>query len=276
MNEWDSVEKKAGERQSVDDRLTAYYGPALGEQPLPSSSWQRLRSHLRSQRSPGRRFRRPRLWHLRRNRRRSSVPAFIEDTFARILYEARLPGTPAMLFCSIKFWAHEPSVRVFPLGRRNIKLSLPLEAAQSLEAPALDVLLATGLARYLSMRKAGYAAGRLLLGSVIPLACIALALLWLHHLPLFVLPIAIVLCCVLCGLALWLLHMQGRKMALQADSLLVQWLGRGRACQGLHALANRTRAPSRRRWSELSLKERIGHVCGTEVNIEHERLTLVR
>jgi len=65
-------------------------------------------------------------------------------------------------------------------------------------------------------------------------------------------------------------------MAIQADNLMVQWLGRGRACEGLHALANRTGTPSRGRWGELSLEERIARVCGTRVSIEHERLTLAR
>ncbi len=65
-------------------------------------------------------------------------------------------------------------------------------------------------------------------------------------------------------------------MAIQADNLMVEWLGRGRACEGLHALANRTGAPSRGHWGELSLEERIARVCGTRVRIEHERLTLAR
>jgi hypothetical protein len=65
-------------------------------------------------------------------------------------------------------------------------------------------------------------------------------------------------------------------MAMQADSLMVQWLGRGRACEGLHALADRTSTPSHSRWGELSLTERIARVCGTQVRIEDERLTLVR
>ena len=65
-------------------------------------------------------------------------------------------------------------------------------------------------------------------------------------------------------------------MAVRADNLMVQWLGRGRACRGLHALAGRYRAPSRRRLGDLSLTERIGRVCGTQVSLEHERLTLVK
>ena len=274
MNERDSIEKEERERQSLDDRLRAYYGPALQEQPLPSSSWLRLRSHLGSQRSPRRQFRRR--WHLHRFRGRRTVPAFIQDAFSRVTYEARLPYTPSILSCSFKFDVRVPLVRVFLVGGRKIRLILPSDAAQSVEPSELDVLLATGLARYLCMRKPTYAASRLLLSSLIPLVCVILLLSWLYALSYSMLPIAIVLGLLLCAAALWLLHKQGRRMAIQADSLMVQWLGRGRACEGLHALANRTRTPSRGRWGELSLEERIARVCGTRVRIEHERLTLAR
>ena len=64
MNERDSIEKEERERQSLDDRLRAYYGPALQEQPLPSSSWLRLRSQLGSPRSPRRQVSTPPLWPL--------------------------------------------------------------------------------------------------------------------------------------------------------------------------------------------------------------------
>lgn len=73
-----------------------------------------------------------------------------------------------------------------------------------------------------------------------------------------------------------LLHMQGRKLAFRADSLIVLWIGRERACQGLHALAARTSRSSQRAWGEPSLVERIHRVCGTRVAVEEERLTLVR
>ena len=274
MNERDSVEKEEGERESLDDRLRAFYGPALQKQPLPSSSWQRLRSQLGSQRSPRHQFRPG--WRLHRFRRRRTAPAFIQDAFSHITYEARLPYTPSILSCSFKFGERVPLVRVFLLGRRKIRLILPLDAIQSIEPSELDVLLATGLARYLCMRKPVYAASRLLLSSLIPLACIVLLLPRLYALPSYILPIAIVLSFLMCAGTLWLLYKQGRRMAIQADNLMVQWLGRGRACEGLHALANRTRTPSRARWGEPSLEERIAHVCGTRVTIEHERLTLAR
>jgi len=57
---------------------------------------------------------------------------------------------------------------------------------------------------------------------------------------------------------------------------VVQGLGRSRACQGLHALGGHTGSRRRGRWGEPSLLERIDRVCGTQVAVETERLTLVR
>src|SRR6266700_70256 len=132
------------------------------------------------------------------------------------------------------------------------------------------------MARYLSMRRPVYALPRLLLFTVVPLAGIALALLRLIGIPLAPLLIATGLSIVLSMVVFWLLDRQRRQMAVSADSLMVQWLGRGRACQGLRALADRSRAPHRRRWGELSLTERIARICGTQVQFVHESLTLVR
>ncbi|MDQ6643974.1 MAG: hypothetical protein M3Y76_05955, partial [Chloroflexota bacterium] len=88
--------------------------------------------------------------------------------------------------------------------------------------------------------------------------------------------IAIGLLIVLSILVLWLLDKGRRIMAERADSLMVRWLGRGRACEGLCALADLSHAPSRRKWGEPSLTERIGRVCGTQVALEQERLALVK
>ena len=65
-------------------------------------------------------------------------------------------------------------------------------------------------------------------------------------------------------------------LAFRADAVVVQWLGRERTCRGLHALANRSRSPSRSKWGEPSLAERIKRVCGKQVTIEEDRLMLVR
>src|SRR2546423_8209626 len=157
MSERDSIEKEESERQSLDDRLQAYYGPALQEQQLPSSSWLHLRAQLGSQRSPRCHFRRR--WRFHRYRRRRTTPTFIQDAFSRVIYDARLPFAPSILSCSFRSRVQVPLVRVYLLGKRKIRLILPSNAPQLIEQSELDVLLATGLARYLCMRKPTYAAG---------------------------------------------------------------------------------------------------------------------
>lgn len=274
MNEGNPAEKEQGKRTNLEERLTAYYGSALPEQPLPPSSWQALHSQLRVRRSP--RFRLMRRWHVRRTLGARRVPAFVQTAFAHMMYEARLPFSASMLHCTIRPHTRVPLVHVSLLRGRHIRLQLPSPIEETIESPMLDVLLATGLARFLSMRRPAYILPRLLLFSIIPFACIALILLRFAGFALPILLIAIGLYIVLSIGALFFLDRQRRAMAARADYLMVQWLGRGRACRGLHALADRHGAPSRRRLGELSLTERIGRVCGTQVPLEQERLTLVK
>jgi hypothetical protein len=181
-----------------------------------------------------------------------------------------------MLAFAYKAQLRQPQVRVMPLAKRKIRLKLSMDPA-ALDPAELDVLLATGLARYLRMRRPAYAVKRLL-GYCLLFLVWAVVMWWSWHplMPRFVLPIAIMLCIVLSVVVLWLLHKQACRMALQADNLMVLWLGRGHVCRGLHALEERNGNSARRRWGELSLVERIAHVCGTEVPMQHERLTLVR
>ncbi len=274
MNDCNSAEKEHGKVRNLDERLTRYYGAALPERPLPVSSWESLRSQLGTRRPP--RFRFTRRWHVRRVTGRGRVPAFVQAAFSHMTYEARLPFGASMLRCSFRRHARVPQVHVSLLHRRHIRLHLPSLLEGSIEPSVLDVLLATGLARYLSMRRASYILPRFLLLSIVPFACLALLLLHLADMPLLHLLIAVGLLIVLSVTVLWLLDKGQRVMAEHADSLMVQWLGRGRACEGLRALADLSHAPSRRKWGEPSLTERIGRVCGTQVALEQERLTLVK
>src|SRR5690242_2690444 len=98
MSERDSLEREENERQSLDERLQAYYGPALQEQPLPTSSWLHLRSQLGAQRSPKRHFRRWRIPHRFRERR--ITPLFLQEAFSRVTHDARLTFTSSILSCS--------------------------------------------------------------------------------------------------------------------------------------------------------------------------------
>jgi hypothetical protein len=176
-----------------------------------------------------------------------------------------------MLRCSQMPRRLEPAVRSSWLGRRTIRLLLPLHALMTMEQAELDVLLATGLARSIGARKPAYLLGRLLLVNLLLIACVALILFWLRQMPLVGFPVALLLA----AGVLWLSHTQARSLAFHADTLIVLWLGRGRVCSGLHALADRSRTPGRRRWSEPSLIERIERVCGTRVETRSNQLTLV-
>ena len=269
MQEWKDIEKSSssGKQLELDKRLAAYYGPELREQLLSSTSWQRLHSQLNTRRSTRHR-QRLRLrgrWH----RRQRFVPAYVQETFSRISYEARAPYPQSLLQCSLNTRARAPVVRISTLGRHKIKLVLPSLAEGAIGQPGLDVLVAAGLARYLYARKPEYVIARVLL-AIILLASIASLVFWKQNHLVVAFPIVTMLCISL------LLHMQGRRLAFRADSLIVLWLGRERACRGLHALAARTPRSSRQAWGEPSLVERIHRVCGTRAAVEEERLTLVR
>ena len=269
MKEQNFDKSKQQEPLDLEERLTAYYGPQLREQPLSQTSWQNVRLRLGTQESPepGRSFH----WRFPRKRSRAYVPASIQDTFARIAYQARVNSRPSMLRFTLKPRVHEPAVHGSWLGRRKIRLILPLNAAITMGQAELDVLIATGLARSISARKPIYTLGRLLLTGVVLIASIALILSWIHHIAL----VGFVLAIALAALVMWFIHLQARSIAFDADTLMVLWLGREHVCSGLHALSDRSRAPRRRRWGEPSLAERIERVCGTRVETRENQLTLV-
>jgi hypothetical protein len=195
----------------------------------------------------------------------------LQDAFARIVYKAGVGYTPAMLRCSLKPRVREPAVHSVWLGRRTIRLILPISALIVMGQDELDVLLATGVARSISARKPKYKLGRLLLVSVALLVCLLLILGWMRHVPLIGLPPAVVLC----AFVTWFWQRQTRTIAFHADTLIVRWLGRSHVCSGLHALADRSRVSRRVRWGEPTITQRIQRVCGTPVKARDHELTLV-
>ncbi len=266
--------QKREQYPDVDELLAAYYGSALSEHPLPASSWQQVRFRLGSlprtrsrSRSSGRHSSSSGLY-----RTRPSAPSYITEAFLRLSWNARTPFALSTLDCRFKGRGRTPVVHVSPSGRGKIKLILPASAMLTMEQPLLDVLLATGMARLLYARKIPYILGNLLLLGLVLLTTVACLVLWLRYripLPAF-----------LIAIGLWTLmgivqHVRGRRLALRADELMVRWLGRARACQGLHMLADHSHR-ARPGWQEPSLGERIARVCGTRVEAEEEHLTLVR
>lgn len=269
MNEHDFDTNEQAGSSDLEQRLRAYYGPQLREQPLSQASWQHLRLQLDTQEVPRQRHRFHLMFASRRSR--ANVPIAIQHAFARLVSEACIPATRVTLRCSLKPRRRDPAARVSGLGRHKILLLLSLETLTSMGQTELDVLLATGLARSIIARKPAYRLGQSLLAALPLIACTALILLLLHHLPFVGFPVALLLCI---G-ATWSYHIQVRSLAFYADRLMVQWLGRTRACRGLHLLADRSRTPERKRWSEPSLEERIERVCGSGVESKSNQLTLV-
>lgn len=269
MQEENFNKNRQQEPFDLEKRLTSFYGPPLQEQPLSSSSWQKLQLRLGPQEATGQRDHLH--WPRLRTKSRADVPASIQDAFARITYEARIPYVPSMLRYQLMLRVQEPIVHSSWLGKRMIKLLLPVNVATTVGKSELDVLLATGLARSICARKPIYMFGRLLLACVALLVSTALTLSFVYHLPLIMFPITIILYAIIA----LLLHLQARSMAFHADTLMVRWLGREHACSGLHALADRSRAPRRKRWGEPSLVERIRRVCGTRAEARENELTLI-
>jgi hypothetical protein len=272
MSERNSNDNGRGEEADLEKRLKVFYGPPLQEQPLPTASWEHLRQQLGPRKVARHRFH----WRIPRRPSQRHVPQYIHEAFARIAYEARGSYPSSMLRCLFKADLREAGVRVSFFGRPRIKLLFPFAAIHTPGSAELDVLLATGLARYVCMRKRNYAIAHFLIATLVLLPWLVLILFLLHGLSIVIFPIAISLCIVFNAVALWRLHVQGQRLAFRADSLVVLWLGRGTACRGLHALADLSPAPHRRRWGEPSLVERIERVCGTRVETQDDRVLLTR
>lgn len=285
MKEWNTFESGREEQGNLEDRLSAFYGLELPEQPLPPRSWVQLRSRLPRQRSfrrrsfriSGRPRRRIRFMHFPRFSYGGAMPVYVQDAFERIAHEAGLPFTPEMLNCTYKKQVRIPSVRVSYQGKRRIHLLLPATPSRSLEQEELNVLLAAGLAKHLLLfeRRPPFGLVRMLIIWACLLALIALVMVGRQHSVFIVFPIAVILLAVLFW-TLVLSHLQGRSLAFRVDALMVYWLGRDQVCQGLHALVRRSRRPQRKGFGQVSFDERIERVCGTGVAAQSERLTLVR
>ena len=276
MHEREPAEKT---QSDLDSRLEAYYGPELREQPLPESAWLKLSSSLHSPRASRRLRLHPPRWQIRRlmpgaSTRRSSerTPAYIQQAFTRILHESRMPLQSCRLQCTLASNMKVPRVRIAPL-RRKIQLVLPSNPTWSIESAALDVLLATALARYYYQRKPiSIITGFLLVVAL--LGCVGAFL----YFPRTAINLGILIA-ITAGLGIAFVgvsHLRGYSLAFRADTLMVRWLGRTHVCQGLHSLADRERSQRQWRWREPSLAQRIERVCGSRVAIEDERLTLVR
>ncbi len=264
------------EQGILEKRLGAYYGPVLPEQPLPTSSWLRLSSQL-PPRHPVRRWQRPK-WRFRRRRASPVLPFDIQERLARIAFQADLLDVARRVECTFKPRVDIPFVSVSLLKKRAIRLILPTQRGLTLSQAELDVLVASGLARYKCIHRTTYTVTRLVLSALLLLLLLAVAFIlvcW-RSVPIRVAFSLLGSVAVLSIAAFWLLSSHARQIARQADFLVVQWIGREQTCRGLHALAARSHAPAHKKWGDLSLDERIHTICHTPAAVEDERFTLVR
>lgn len=271
MKHWNADDKRQRDGGDLDTRLAAYYGPQLREQPLSQVAWHDLSRQLKKRKKnfPQQHWRG---WR----RKRAILPASVQDACRRVASEIRsdrmATDLPSKVRCTYKTRMCEPRVYVSGLPGSAIRLFLPREQGQLIGKSELDMLIASGVARYHLASRSSYVLTRLLLTCVALSGCI-IALIASQQ--------RLLLPGIASALLLWassflLMARQQRSMAFVADRLVVQWLGRGQTCQALHALADRSRTPRRPRWGEPSLVERIERVCGTRMEEHNERLTLVR
>lgn len=269
MNEQHHEDHQPHESSDVEQRLRAYYGPPLPDQPLDPAAWQQLRQRLGSPTGARRRCRGR--WRLPNRRRSTSVPKEIQQALSRIAEEAGVSALASRLCYTNRPCGQEPRVRGWWLGRRSIQLRLSCDAGTTLNRDELEVLLATGLARFFRTRTPAATIGRLSLAGIGLLAGLILIVCWLDQFPL----VGVLSALALSALAVWVWQRQARAIVFHADTLVVRWLGRKQVCRGLHALAERSRRPEQRRWGESSLLERIERVCEATLDARNDQLTLV-
>lgn len=267
------AQAKSGKRQArdLDERLAAYYGPALPPRPLSEAAWLRLRENLDQacQAAPRRRYTR---WpSLARARRRPAAPPGLQETFVTLLAQINYRRPSPDLRCHFSSRRVQPRVEVVPLGRGQVHLLLPKQNWWLLREVELEVLLAVGLARAAGASRPLFLFSRALLAASLLLALAALPFTGVDRRYLWIFGFAFACCVAGAGL----ISLQERALAFRGDRQAVQWLGRERVCRGLHLLAEHGRPQRRPAWGEPSLAERIARVCGSPVKTKDEHLTLV-
>lgn len=255
--------------RDMEERLTAYYGPALPPHALSEAAWLQVRAQLDVTRRVSSHERRVRWPGFARLRSKQTIPPNLRRVFVELLAQINYRRPQPVLRCSFNARLSQPHVQTSPLGRGHIQLALPERL--TLQQIEVEVLLAAGLARCSGASRTLFvlprtllACGLLLVMAVLPLANVERKALWLL--------LAALACCLAGGC---LLTWQKRAVALRADYQAVQWLGRERVCQGLHLLAKHGHVQHRPAWGEPSLVERIERICGTQTSIKDNHLTLV-
>ena len=263
----------SGEKRlsSLDERLSAYYGPALPPHQLSESAWLRLCAQLEQERRLPL-YRAGMRWPGQmRVKRGQAAPEHLQTTFATLLSQVEYRRPAPELRCTFSARPLQPRVRTSPLGRGQVRLILPEHNWLTLQELELEVLLASGLARCSGASRALFVLVRALVIASFLLALTALPFTSADRRSLWIFGLAFACCVAGACLISW----QERALAFQGDRQAVQWLGRERVCQGLHLLAEHDRPRRRPAWGEPSLAERIARVCGSSLKTKDEHLTLV-
>lgn len=250
---------RAGEQPSRDleERLAAYYGPALPPRTLPETSWLQVRDELaKARRAP---------------QRVQAAPPALEETFGTLLTRINYRCPYPALRCDFSSRTTTPRARTSLLSRGQVRLALPEQKWHALQPVEIEVLLAAGLARSVRASRPLFLLPRALFAVSLLLAVFALLFTSMDRRYLWIFCAA--LACCLAGT--YLIFRQMRTLAFRGDRQAVAWLGRERVCQGLHLLAEHDHPQRRPAWGEPSLAERIARVCGSSVTTKDEHLTLV-
>lgn len=268
-----NTQAKSGKQCSshLEERLTAYYGPALPPHPLSEAAWLRLRDQLEQERRVPLRRAGGRWPCSLRVRRGQAAPERFQETFAALLSQIDYRRPAPAMRCHFSSRQVQPRVRTSPLGHGQIRLILPEHSWLMLRELELEVLLASGLARCSGASRALFLLTRTLFAASLLLALAALPFIGTDRRSLWIFGVAFACCVTGACLISW----QERALAFQGDRQAVQWLGRERVCQGLHLLAEHERPRPRPAWGEPSMAERIARVCGSSVKTKDEHLTLV-
>ncbi|GHO84721.1 hypothetical protein [Dictyobacter formicarum] len=260
-------QQRAGDLEQL---LTDYYGPPLKEQPLSSAAWMDVQEQLT-------RRRRVRLdgpsWLRRARRPIRLVPFYLQEALRNVAAEAHVQGwiSPRLRY-HLRRRRLLPTIGVSLLWPSAIHITFSRGFERMLEQDELDVLLASGLARYLCYLKPGQLIISRLLGLLVVIA--SLTSFWLAWKQVFSWPFWLALIVLLSSLVLAGWHKY--RLALLADAQVVRWLGRERTCQGLQGLVTRSAHPRRTGWwAEPSLAVRARRVCAQPASTRSERLTTV-
>lgn len=266
-----SNEQQAVTHTDLEQRLRTYYGPRLREQPLGQPSWEHIQRRLKPRGNRPVQLRK----FIHRHRIHAAlqpVPQYIEATYHRIADEADISYPASLLHCTLKRKRCAPAISVKLLRKQPVRLRLPIDAERLLPLAALDVLLASSIARY-ELTKKHIVMYWLLIGCITLIAGTTIFSLWRDRPSLSLL--------IVMGYVAGVLIISSRRkrsVCYRADGLVVTWIGRERVCEGLHVLAAYTHPsfPGRlgrlRLPGEPSIEQRIARVCGTRV----ESLTISR